>query len=128
MSSNIIKNILITSVLFIAIDFVYLKSLKSMTEKMIYSIQGSKMIFDYGGAIFAYICIISIFNYFIVLKNGTIFDAFLLGLLTYGIFEGTNRAIFSKWTIKFMAIDTLWGGILFATVLYLFRIIIQNFP
>ena len=125
MSSNIIKKILITSVLFIAIDFVYLKSLKPLTEKMIYNIQGSKMKFDYGGAIFAYICIIAFINYFIIHKNGSIMDAFLLGLLTYGIFEGTNRAIFSKWTVQFMAIDTLWGGILFATVLYIFKIIIK---
>ena len=128
MSSNIIKKILVTSVLFIAIDFVYLKSLKPMTEKMISDIQGSKMRFDYGGAIFAYICIIALFNYFIIHKNGSIMDAFLLGLLTYGIFEGTNRAIFSKWTVQFMAIDTLWGGILFATVLYLFRILIKKLP
>lgn len=126
MGSSIIKNILVTSVLFIAIDFVYLKSLKPMTERMIYNIQGSKMIFHYDGAIFAYFCIIALFNYFIIHKNGTIMDAFLLGLLTYGIFEGTNRAIFSKWTIQFMAIDTLWGGILFATVLYLFRILIKE--
>jgi len=57
---------------------------------MIYNIQGSKMKFDYGGAIFAYICIIALFNYFIIHKNGSIMDAFLLGLLTYGIFEGTK--------------------------------------
>lgn len=128
MGSSIIKHILVTSVLFIAIDFVYLNSLKPMTERMIYNIQGSKMIFHYGGAIFAYFCIIALFNYFIIHKNGTIMDAFLLGLLTYGIFEGTNRAIFSKWTIQFMTIDTLWGGILFATVLYLFRILIKALP
>ena len=68
MNSNIIKKILVTSVLFIAIDFVYLKSLKPITEKMIYNIQGSKMKFDYGGAIFAYICIIALFNYFIIYR------------------------------------------------------------
>lgn len=128
MQSNIIKNILVSTVLFLAIDSVYLTLSKTLFNSLVKSIQGNEIKLNLDGAIFAYLCIVLIFNYFIIQKNGGFMDAFLLGLLTYGIFEGTNRAIFSKWSVKAMIIDTVWGGILFASVLYFFRIIIKKIP
>ena len=41
-------------------------------------------------------------------------DAFLLGIVIYGVYESTNYAILKNWNIKAVALDTLWGGILFA--------------
>ena len=128
MQSNIIKNILVSTVLFLAIDSVYLTLSKTLFNSLVKSIQGNEIKLNLDGAIFAYLCIVLIFNYFIIQKNGGFMDAFLLGLLTYGIFEGTNKAIFSKWSVKAMIIDTVWGGILFASVLYFFRIIIKKIP
>lgn len=128
MQSNIIKNILVSTVLFLAIDSVYLTLSKTLFNSLVKSIQGNEIKLNLDGAIFAYLCIVLIFNYFIIQKNGGLMDAFLLGLLTYGIFEGTNRAIFSKWSVKAMIIDTVWGGILFASVLYFFRIVIKKIP
>tara|TARA_B100001093_G_C26529611_1_gene885425 strand:- start:264 stop:650 length:387 start_codon:yes stop_codon:yes gene_type:complete len=128
MQSNIIKNILVSTVLFLAIDSVYLTLSKTLFNTLVKSIQGNEIKLNLDGAIFAYLCIVLIFNYFIIQKNGGLMDAFLLGLLTYGIFEGTNRAIFSKWSVKAMIIDTVWGGILFASVLYFFRIVIKKIP
>ena len=58
-------------------------------------------------------------NYFIIRKNESITDAFVLGILVYGVFETTNGAIFKTWNVKTSLIDTLWGGFLFATVTYL---------
>jgi len=128
MQSNIIKNILVSTVLFLAIDSVYLTLSKTLFNSLVKSIQGNEIKLNLDGAIFAYLCIVLIFNYFIIQKNGGLMDAFLLGLLTYGIFEGTNRAIFSKWSVKAMIIDTVWGGVLFASVLYFFRILIKKIP
>jgi uncharacterized membrane protein len=45
-------------------------------------------------------------------------DAFLLGLVIYGVYETTNWALFSKWSPMSVIIDTLWGGILFAATTY----------
>ena len=128
MQSNIIKNILVSTVLFLAIDSVYLTLSKTLFNSLVKSIQGNEIKLNLDGAIVAYLCIVLIFNYFIIQKNGGLMDAFLLGLLTYGIFEGTNRAIFSKWSVKAMIIDTVWGGVLFASVLYFFRILIKKIP
>ena len=128
MQSNIIKNILVSTVLFLAIDSVYLTLSKTLFNSLVKSIQGNEIKLNLDGAIVAYLCIVLIFNYFIIQKNGGLMDAFLLGLLTYGIFEGTNRAIFSKWSVKAMIIDTVWGGVLFASVLYFFRILVKKIP
>ena len=128
MQSNITKNILVSIVLFLAIDSIYLTLSKTLFNSLVKSIQGNEIKLNLDGAIVSYLCIVLIFNYFIIQKNGGFMDAFLLGFLTYGIFEGTNRAIFSKWSVKAMIIDTVWGGILFASVLYFFRIVIKKIP
>jgi len=111
-----VKRIIISTVLFILIDSIYLKLVSTLFNKLINNIQGSDIKIRFDGALYAYICIVFVFNYFILNKNGTLLDAFLLGFLTYGIYEGTNRAIFSKWSLDVMIIDSLWGGILFSLV------------
>ena len=58
-------------------------------------------------------------NYFIIKPKRSISDAFLLGLVIYGTYETTNWAIFTKWSVKTVIIDTLWGGILFALTTHL---------
>ena len=116
------KNILISTVLFILIDSIYLRITSPLFNKVVKNIQGNNINLKLDGAIYAYICIVLIFNYFIIYKKGKLLDAFVLGFLTYGIFEGTNRAIFSKWTINVMFIDSLWGGILFSLVFIIMKL------
>lgn len=121
-----IKQIIISTVLFILIDSIYLKLVSPLFNKLINKIQGSDIKLRLDGALYAYICIVFVFNYFILNKNGTLLDAFLLGFLTYGIYEGTNRAIFSKWSLDVMIIDSLWGGILFSLVYIISKKIDSN--
>jgi len=45
-------------------------------------------------------------NYNILLKGS------LFGLITYGIYNGTNLATISGWGVKEAVIDTIWGTIL----------------
>ena len=116
------KNILISTILFIIIDSIYLTLTSPIFNKVVKNIQGNNIKLKLDGAIYAYICIVLIFNYFIIYKKGKLLDAFMLGFLTYGIFEGTNRAIFSNWTINVMLIDSLWGGILFSLVFIIMHI------
>ena len=116
------KNILISIILFIIIDGIYLSLVNPMFNNVIKNIQGNNIKLKLDGAIYAYICIVLIFNYFIIYKKGKLLDAFMLGFLTYGIFEGTNRALFSNWTINVMLIDSLWGGILFSLVFIIMKL------
>ena len=45
-------------------------------------------------------------NYNILLKGS------LFGLITYGIYNGTNLATITEWGVKEAVIDTIWGTIL----------------
>ena len=63
--------------------------------------------------IICYIFLITGLNYFIIQYNKSPQDAFLLGLIIYGVFETTSLALFSKWSILLGIIDTLWGASLF---------------
>jgi uncharacterized membrane protein len=44
--------------------------------------------------------------------------AFLFGIITYGIFDFTNLAIFTDYKLLPSLVDTLWGGILNVILAY----------
>jgi uncharacterized membrane protein len=117
---NIVNNLInfsLVFVLFILIDIVWLKFyMKNIYEKLIKEIQGEEMKIKLSSALFVYICMTILLLKF---KNNNLFDMFLLGLLTYGIYDFTNYAIFTKWDLKASIADMLWGGVLFAIVSYL---------
>ena len=87
--------------------------------RQIKAVQGSNLKLDMTATILAYVFIVFGLNYFIISKRASVKDAFLLGLVIYGIYEFTNKAILTKWTYNTVALDTVWGGILFASVTFL---------
>ena len=118
-----IKQILISGSVMLLLDFIYLSSFGNFFNKMIQSIQGTKIKFNIVGAILCYLLLIVGLNYFIIDKKRSITDAFILGIIIYGVYETTNYTIIQKWDPLAVIIDTLWGGILFAMttkITYLF--------
>ena len=61
------------------------------------------------------------FYYFLINKKSTYIDAFLLGLVIYGVYETTNKAILKDWKWESVIIDTIWGGTLFFLVKMIFE-------
>ena len=114
---------LISAIIFISIDFVYLNVMKSYFNNQIQRIQGSQLKMNYLGAAFCYIFLIAGINYFIIKPHKSVSDAFLLGLIIYGVYETTNYALLKNWSILTVIVDTLWGGILFATTTYLINML-----
>lgn len=110
---------LISAIVFISIDFIYLNVMKGYFDKQIQSVQGSQTKMNYLGAALCYIFLIIGINYFIIKPKKSITDAFLLGIVIYGVYETTNYAIFKNWSILSVIIDTLWGGLLFASTTYI---------
>jgi len=110
---------LISAIIFISLDAMYLNIFKSYLSSQIQSIQGSKIKINYLGVVLCYLFLIIGLNYFIIKPNKPVEDAFLFGLIVYGVFETTNYASFDKWSIFTVFIDTLWGGILFALTTYI---------
>ena len=80
---------------------------------------GLKLEVNFLGAALCYIFLIVGINYFIIKPNKSINEAFLLGLIIYGVYETTTYALFKNWSIITVIIDTLWGGLLFASTTYI---------
>lgn len=103
------------------IDSMYLYLTGSHFKTMIANIQGSKVNIRYGSVILCYILIIYMLNHFIIKPKRSIKDAFILGLCSYGIFDTVNYALFKKYKLNLAIIDMLWGGILYASSVFIYR-------
>ena len=118
-----IKEFIVVFILFILVDIIWLKFyMKDVYVTLIKNIQGENMkIKLYGGAIVYVLMTILLIKF----RNNSVFDMFLLGFLSYGIYDFTNYAIFTKWDLHTAVIDMVWGGILFAVVAKLSKMIIK---
>jgi uncharacterized membrane protein len=115
------KTILLSALLLISIDSVYLYSIKNIFTKQISTIQGSPLQLNMYGAVACYVFLVFGLNYFILNQGKSVIDAFILGIVIYGVYETTNLALFKKWSINVALLDTLWGGILFALTTYIIK-------
>ena len=122
-----IKQIILVSIIILVIDLYWLSLfLGKYFGNMVLQIHGEDMVIDKYKAAVAYSFMVLSFYYFIVLKNNRnmYLDSFLLGLCIYGIFEFTSGAIFKKWKILPLVVDTLWGGVLYLLTYSVFTMII----
>jgi uncharacterized membrane protein len=115
--------ILVSAILFISLDFVYLNLIKGYFFNQIKNVQGTEPKIKFLGAALCYIFLIIGINYFIIKPRKSVNEAFLLGIVIYGVYETTNYALFKNWSILTVFMDTLWGGILFASTCYLINLI-----
>lgn len=118
MLNNSLK-LLASAIVLVSIDSVYLYFIKDYFANQVKVIQGSPIKLNYVATIICYLFLIFGLNYFVIQRNRTAQDAFLLGLIIYGVYETTSKALFNKWSWLTVLIDTLWGGILFALTTYI---------
>lgn len=107
-------SIIFTGIVMLLLDAIYLTTFTNFFNQIVQSIQGSKIQFRLSGAIACYILLIAGLHYFIIAPKKSIKDAFLLGIVIYGVYETTTYTLFKNWSAKAVFLDTLWGGILFA--------------
>ena len=115
--------LLISAIVFVTIDFFYLNLMKSYFANQIKKIQNKTMTINVLGVLLCYIFLIFGINYFIIKPKRSVQDAFLLGLIIYGVYETTNLATFSDWSLFMVIMDTLWGGVLFALTTYIVSLV-----
>lgn len=115
---KLLSQIVLPGILLVLIDYIYLNAISSFFNKQIFNIQKSPIKLRFSGAIICYVLLVFGLYYFIISQNKKVFDAFLLGLVIYGVYESTNYALLKDWKFSTLVIDTLWGGILFALTTY----------
>jgi uncharacterized membrane protein len=109
-----IKTLLITAIVMLLLDSVYLSIFSEFFNNVVQQVQGSRIKFKLSGAILCYMLLIGGLYYFIISRNKSVKEAFILGIVIYGVYESTTYALLDKWSPQAVLIDTLWGGILFA--------------
>jgi|TARA_B110000967_G_C18900375_1_gene574427 uncharacterized membrane protein len=115
------------SIILLFIDIIYLTFLGGGPfMNMVSKIQNSEAKLNKVSAAFTYVMMIILMHQFVINKNFTNQKVFLLGFLTYGIFDFTNMAIFSNYDIFIAIQDTIWGGILFMITNIIFNRIKYN--
>jgi uncharacterized membrane protein len=115
--------LLISSIILISIDFIYLNVMKGFFNRQIKNVQGSPVKMNYLGAALCYLFLIVGINYFIIKPRKSVNDAFLLGIIIYGVYETTNYTLLKNWSILTVILDTLWGGLLFASTTYIVNLL-----
>jgi uncharacterized membrane protein len=115
--------LLISAIIFISIDFIYLNVIKDYFLNQIQIVQGSAPKINYLGVALCYIFLIAGINYFIIKPRKSVSDAFLLGIVIYGVYETTSYALLKNWSILTVIMDTLWGGLLFAATTYIVNLL-----
>lgn len=120
---NWFKDIIIPTIILLILDSIYLSVIYKQFESQVISIQKVTMKIRYLGAILCYIALIFGLYYFILKPHRQPIDAFILGLIIYAVYETTNYATLKNWDMKFVIVDTIWGGILLAlTTFFTYKI------
>lgn len=119
MNSKILKSVAVITVALLALDFIYISLNRNLFEVQVADVQRVSLQMRPLGAILCYIMLVFGLYYFIVREQRSVFDAFLLGLVIYGVYEGTTYALFKKWKWNIVLMDTLWGGILFGLTTFI---------
>jgi len=112
---------LIASIIFVVLDGFFINLINPAFSSQIAAIQGSAMKPNIIAIAVTYVFLLFSLNYFVLRKHMEPKDAFLFGLVIYAVYEFTNLATFSKWSLYLSIIDTLWGGTLFGVTTWIVK-------
>ena len=115
---------LVILTLVLLLDFCYLYLIKNTMLKVIKNIQQKPLKINWIYLILCYLILSFTIYYFVIKERKSILYSFILGFCIYAIYETTNMTIFTNWNKSIVYIDTLWGGVLFSLVNYIYKYII----
>jgi uncharacterized membrane protein len=115
---DIVKDLVLPGIILLFFDFIYISASKNAFELQIAAVQRVSLQLRPLGAIACYIFLIFGLYYFILREHRSVMEAFLLGIVIYGVYDSTTYALLKKWDIKLAMMDTLWGGVLMALTTY----------
>ena len=98
------------------VDLIWIKLVAGKKyKKMIYDIQNEEMKIKMIPALLTYVVMTLLFILFASTDqtNSSNIKNFLLGFLTYGVYDLTNLSLINKFDSVFALADMTWGGFLF---------------
>jgi len=125
MSAVVLLRFAVLGTIVFLLDAGFLYATSSFVLPMYQKIQNAPISVRYYSSTLCYLLMVSGLYYFIIRENRTILDAFLLGVFVYGVYDLTVLSVFSKYTLEIALMDILWGGILFASSVAIYRNVIE---
>jgi uncharacterized membrane protein len=113
------NQLVLSAVILLVLDGLFIYANSAMFKRQVMAVQGSPLQVNMVGGILCYLFLIGGLYYFILKNKRPVKDAFLLGLVIYGVYETTTYALLKKWNFTTVMLDTVWGGILLALTTYL---------
>jgi uncharacterized membrane protein len=115
-------NFFIVLVVFLVLDLPMITLInKDMYKNLFASINNGEFVDSSNiiiGAIVAYL-LLAYGLYIFAIKNKSIFNGALFGLVVYGVYNFTNLAVIAKYGLTQSIIDTVWGTILCSMITYI---------
>ena len=111
---NIIKRIVFPAIILLVLDFIYISANLRAFENQVIQVQRVSMQVKPLAAVACYALLITGLYYFILRTHRSIPEAFLFGIVVYGVYDTTTYALLKKWSLGLAVMDTLWGGVLMA--------------
>ena len=115
------REVAIAAVVMLALDSVYLTLTRKFWGNVVMSVQNDRLILRYLPAAFVYGLLTIGLSYFVLQRGAKVEEAFLYGIVVYGVYEFTNRAILDRWPMEAVIIDMLWGGVAMAATTYIVK-------
>ena len=84
------RELILTTVVLLGLDMVYLKLSGAHFNKLVKSIQGDKLTLQLIPAVLSYIILVLSLYYFIIRENRKLLDAMFLGWSIYLVYDFTN--------------------------------------
>lgn len=100
---------ILTAIILVAIEAVYLRIMLPYFNSQIKKIQGKEITPRPYSVVIVYIIIITGLYYFIIGPNKSAKDGAFFGLVIYGIFNFTNHALLDNYSMSLVMIDLIWG-------------------
>jgi uncharacterized membrane protein len=104
------KELFVTAVVLLIIDTAYLYIRRDDFSIYFLNVQKSPLKFRLTGALLVYVLLILGMYYFIIKDKKSLQEAFLFGVLIYGVYDFTNYATLQNWSIKYSIMDMFLGG------------------
>ena len=117
-----VSKLLITFIIFIVLDIIFLTVTGKIFFDQIVDVQRVIVTMNYSAVVVEYAALLFALYWFILSRRSEtiILDAVILGGIINGSFELTNAALFKKWRIETILLDTFWGAFLWGFVAFLY--------
>ncbi len=114
-----IKLFIVSTIILLILDFIYLYLQQNWYKREIKKIQGQDLNLKWNGVLMRYLSQIIGLNIFVLQNNKSIIYSFIFGIVIYLNYIGTNYATINDFDELLAITDLLKGGIIMSLTTYI---------